>query len=201
MAFRGLFIGLVVAGVGMQAATEAVAQATVEIRRGYRFLPRFSVLNESGGIAGQDVDFRVRGTFDFVTRPDETDGTEAAFEFVNAWASHLILAYVLPLDQTLNLSGLAGTPIHIGPHGLSLWKFDGAVIDGAVNGAGWLTRLSSRAGIWGDTWIVDGLVRLTGFLVKFASYPVRMLQTGLVQNYALFVVLGALSLLGYFIFR
>ena len=85
--------------------------------------------------------------------------------------------------------------------GTALWRFDGAVIDGAVNGAGWLTRFSSRAGIWGDTWIVDGLVRLTGFLVKFASYPVRMLQTGLVQNYALFVVLGALSLLGYFIFR
>jgi NADH-quinone oxidoreductase subunit L len=85
--------------------------------------------------------------------------------------------------------------------GTALWKFDGAVIDGAVNGAGWLTRFTSRAGIWGDTWIVDGLVRLTGFCVKFASYPVRMLQTGLVQNYALFVVLGALSLLGYFIFQ
>ena len=47
--------------------------------------------------------------------------------------------------------------------GTALWKFDGGVIDGAVNGAGWLTRFSSRAGIWGDTWVVDGLVRLTGF--------------------------------------
>jgi hypothetical protein len=35
--------------------------------------------------------------------------------------------------------------------------------------------------------------------VKFISYPVRMLQTGLVQNYALFIVLGALGLLAYYL--
>jgi NADH-quinone oxidoreductase subunit L len=83
--------------------------------------------------------------------------------------------------------------------GAQLWRFDARVVDGAVNGAGWLTRMTSTISMWWDTWIVDGLVRLTAFLVKFISYPVRMLQTGLVQNYALFIVLGALGLLAYFL--
>jgi NADH-quinone oxidoreductase subunit L len=80
-------------------------------------------------------------------------------------------------------------------------RVDASVVDGAVNGAGWLTRFTSTASIWSDTWIVDGLVRLTAFTVKFISYPVRMLQTGLVQNYAFFIVLGALGLLAYFMAR
>jgi NADH-quinone oxidoreductase subunit L len=78
---------------------------------------------------------------------------------------------------------------------------DAGVVDGAVNGAGWLTRLTSTLSIWWDTWIVDGLVRLTAFVVKFISYPVRMLQTGLVQNYAFFIVLGALGLMAFYLAR
>jgi NADH-quinone oxidoreductase subunit L len=85
--------------------------------------------------------------------------------------------------------------------GTQLTRFDQAVVDGAVNGAGWLTRFTSTVSMWWDTWIVDGLVRFIGFGVKFISYPVRMLQTGLVQNYAFFIVLGALSLLAYFVTR
>jgi NADH-quinone oxidoreductase subunit L len=85
--------------------------------------------------------------------------------------------------------------------GARLSRFDSGVVDGAVNGAGWLTRFTSTVSIWWDTWIVDGLVRLTAFTVKFISYPVRMLQTGLVQNYAFFIVIGALGLLAYFVAR
>ena len=84
--------------------------------------------------------------------------------------------------------------------GTALTRFDAAVVDGGVNGAGSLTRFTSRASIWWDTWIVDGTVRLTAFLVKFASYPLRMLQTGLVQNYAFFIVLGALMIVSYYLF-
>jgi len=85
--------------------------------------------------------------------------------------------------------------------GTRLNSVDAGVVDGAVNGAGWLTRFTSTMSIWWDTWIVDGLVRLTAFTVKFISYPVRMLQTGLVQNYAFFIVLGALGLLAYYVAR
>jgi len=85
--------------------------------------------------------------------------------------------------------------------GRALGEFDRNVVDGAVNGAGWLTRISSTVSIWWDTWIVDGAVRFTSFLVKLSSYPVRIVQTGRVQAYALFVVVGALAFFGYYIAR
>ncbi len=68
--------------------------------------------------------------------------------------------------------------------GKVLGGFDRNVVDGAVNGAGWLTRFSARLSMWWDTWIIDGAVRLSSFLVKIASYPVRIVQTGQVQSYA-----------------
>ena len=79
--------------------------------------------------------------------------------------------------------------------------FDRNIVDGGVNGAGWITRLSSNISIWWDTWIVDGAVRLSSLLVKISSYPVRIVQTGRVQAYALFVVVGALAFFGYYMIR
>ena len=80
-------------------------------------------------------------------------------------------------------------------------SFDQGVVDGGVNGAGWLTRFSSRVSIWWDTWIIDGAVRFGSFFVKMLSYPVCIFQTGRVQGYALFVVVGALALFGYYVAR
>jgi len=85
--------------------------------------------------------------------------------------------------------------------GRLLGAFDRNAIDGAVNGAGWFTRLSAVLSMWWDTWIIDGTVRLTSFVVKVASYPVRILQTGQVQSYALFIVLGAMLFFGYYMVR
>jgi NADH-quinone oxidoreductase subunit L len=83
--------------------------------------------------------------------------------------------------------------------GTTLASFDANVIDGlGVDGAGWLTRATSRLSIWWDTWIVDGLVNLAARLVWLFSYPVRMVQTGLVPNYALLIVLGVLMFLSYY---
>jgi len=79
--------------------------------------------------------------------------------------------------------------------------FDREVVDGGVNGAGWLTRASARISMWWDTWIVDGAVRFTSFFVKMLSYPVCILQTGRVQAYAFFVVVGVLAFLGYYVAR
>jgi NADH-quinone oxidoreductase subunit L len=85
--------------------------------------------------------------------------------------------------------------------GLALGTFDRVVVDGGVNGAGWLTRFSSSVSIWWDTWIIDGAVRAGSFFVKLLSYPVCILETGRVQTYAFFVVVGALAFLGYFVAR
>jgi NADH-quinone oxidoreductase subunit L len=82
-----------------------------------------------------------------------------------------------------------------------LSAFDKNVVDGGVNGTGWLTRSTSRISMWWDTWIVDGAVRLTAFAVKLSSYPVRILQTGSVQSYALVIVIGIAALLGYYLTR
>ena len=84
--------------------------------------------------------------------------------------------------------------------GSTLAAFDSRVIDGwGVDGSAWVTRLTSRISIWWDTWIVDGLVNLGARIVWFFSYPVRLLQTGLVQSYALLFVLGILLILAYYL--
>jgi len=111
---------------------------------------------------------------------------------------HLLLYnkyYIDEIYSTLFVSGLAKGG------GTLLSRFDAAVVDGGVNGAGWMTRFTSAASIWWDTWIIDGSVRLGSFLVKLASYPVRILQTGLVQSYALFIVIGVLLFFGYYFWK
>jgi NADH-quinone oxidoreductase subunit L len=85
--------------------------------------------------------------------------------------------------------------------GLVLGSFDRNVVDGGVNGAGWLTRFTASVSMWWDTWIVDGTVRFTAFFVKMLSYPVCILQTGRVQAYAFFVVVGVLVMFGYYVVR
>jgi NADH-quinone oxidoreductase subunit L len=85
--------------------------------------------------------------------------------------------------------------------GSAFAEFDRKVVDGGVNGAGWLTRFSATVSMWWDTWIVDGAVRFTSFFVKMLSYPVCIIQTGRVQAYAFFMVVGALAFLGYYIAR
>ena len=82
-----------------------------------------------------------------------------------------------------------------------LGAFDRNVVDGGVNGAGWLTRFSStRLDLVGHL-DVDGAVRFGSFFVKMLSYPVCILQTGRVQAYAFFVVVGALAFFGYYMVR
>ena len=106
------------------------------------------------------------------------------------------------LDGVLSdLGGRGMTNVMVEGGGRVLGAFDRNVVDGGVNGAGWLTRFSSSVSIWWDTWIIDGAVRLSSLLVKLSSYPVRIVQTGRVQAYALFVVVGALAFFGYYLAR
>ena len=82
--------------------------------------------------------------------------------------------------------------------GTLLGSFDKQFVDGSINGTGLITRVASRISIWFDTWIVDGMVRLTGLVAMIASHPMRMLQTGYVQSYALMIVAAAAAALGLF---
>jgi len=81
----------------------------------------------------------------------------------------------------------------------TLGAFDRGIIDGlGVNGAGWLTRAGSSVSMLWDKWIIDGLVNLAARIVWVISYPVRMLQSGRVSNYALLIVIGVLLFVGYY---
>jgi NADH-quinone oxidoreductase subunit L len=74
-----------------------------------------------------------------------------------------------------------------------VYAFDSKVVDGAVNGSAWLTRLSSRVTGVTDKYFVDGLVNaIAGFVVRLMSPIVRATQTGFIQNYALVMVIGLL---------
>jgi NADH-quinone oxidoreductase subunit L len=72
-----------------------------------------------------------------------------------------------------------------------VYSVDSRGIDGAVNGAAWLTRAASRVVGGFDRYVVDGLVNgVAGFIGKLMSRLLRAGQTGLAQNYALVMVLG-----------
>ncbi len=68
---------------------------------------------------------------------------------------------------------------------------DSKLLDGAVNGSAWVTRLSSRLSGGVDIHFVDGIVNaIAAFIIRLMSPLFRAAQTGLTQNYALVMVLG-----------
>ena len=79
--------------------------------------------------------------------------------------------------------------------------FDTSVVDGGVNGSAWLTRTTAEGTRRWDIWVIDGFVNLMAFMVHLMSYPVRIVQTGLVQSYALMIVLGLLGFVAYYLVR
>jgi len=76
-----------------------------------------------------------------------------------------------------------------------LWRFDRTVVDGAVNGSGWLTQAAAWLSHMIDKYVVDGLVNLVALTAGAGSYALRRFQTGLVQNYALMMIAGLFVLL------
>ncbi len=94
--------------------------------------------------------------------------------------------------------------VRLGVMGLGegLWKFDAEVIDGTVNGAGWITRMSGTVSNLWDKWIIDGLfVNGVAIVTRISSYPVRLLQWGMVQWYALVMVAGLVGFVLYYVVK
>jgi len=70
---------------------------------------------------------------------------------------------------------------------------DSKIVDGAVNGAASVTKLTSLLTGGSDKYVVDGLVNSVAHLVeRLASPVIRKAQTGLTANYALFMTIGLL---------
>ncbi len=83
----------------------------------------------------------------------------------------------------------------------SAW-IDSNLIDGAVNGAGWITRLMARISSWWDKWIIDGVgVNGPAILARMISYPTRLLEWGLVQWYALVMTAGLVGFVFYYVYH
>ncbi len=83
--------------------------------------------------------------------------------------------------------------------GSILGAIDLGVVDGGVNGVGWATRMSAEISRLWDIYVIDGLLNVMAFIVKLLSYPAKILQTGVVQNYAWFIILGVLIFMLYFL--
>jgi NADH-quinone oxidoreductase subunit L len=94
--------------------------------------------------------------------------------------------------------------VRLGVMGLgeaSSW-FDANVIDGAVNGAGWMTRLIATISSWWDKWIIDGIgVNGPAILARMLSYPARLLEWGQVQWYALVMTAGLVGFVFYYVYH
>jgi NADH-quinone oxidoreductase subunit L len=73
------------------------------------------------------------------------------------------------------------------------------VIDGFVNGVGSFAVGLSRLADGFDTYVVDGLVNLVAGMTQFLGLVFRQLQSGRVQTYVLYVVLGVVVLFFLFI--
>src|SRR5271165_1312003 len=94
--------------------------------------------------------------------------------------------------------------VRLGALGLgeaSSW-FDTHVIDGVVNGAGWITRLTATFSSWWDKWIIDGIgVNGPAILARMLSYPARLFEWGLVQWYALVMTAGLVGFVFYYVYH
>ena len=159
------------------AATGAAHDAAAHMSTlGELGLMAFSVLV---GIVGILVAYRV-----YVRRP------EIAARLAARWkTAHRVLTNKYYVDELYGATVVRGTLA--GADGL--WAFDRTVVDGAVNGSGWITVLSSWISHLVDKYLVDGLVNLTGSMLHQASFMFRRLQTGLIQNYALLMLFGVFA--------
>lgn len=104
----------------------------------------------------------------------------------NRWYQDNLYEKVFPVGVTLLLMKMLA------------W-FDQHVIDGIVNGVGASTVLLSRVVAGFDTYVVDGLVNMIAGVAQFTGLLFRQLQTGRIQTYVVYVVLGVVVL--FFAFR
>ena len=113
------------------------------------------------------------------------------------WAGpHRVLFNKYYVDEAYDATVIHGTMA--GARGL--WAVDRGVVDGAVNGTGNLTLITSWLSGLTDRSVVDGLVNAVARVIEEASFSFRRLQTGLVQNYALLMLVGVFAFVTVYLF-
>jgi NADH-quinone oxidoreductase subunit L len=115
---------------------------------------------------------------------------EIADNLKQRWAgAHNLLYHKYYVDELYDATFVQGTMAS----SFALWTFDRRVIDGAVNGSGWLTVFASWVSSLIDKYVVDGAVNLVGRSAEESSFVFRRVQTGLIQNYALLMLFGVFA--------
>lgn len=82
-----------------------------------------------------------------------------------------------------------------------LSTFDRVIVDGFVNGVGYITLGFAQISAFFDKWVVDGLVNLIGIATRFSGRLLGYAQTGLAQNYLLVVFAGVVVISVMFLYR
>jgi NADH-quinone oxidoreductase subunit L len=127
----------------------------------------------------------------YVTSPEISAG------LAERWAGpHRLLSNKYYVDELYGGTVIAG----VWASARGLWTVDRKVVDGAVNGTGWLTVVSAWLSGLTDRTIVDGAVNLVGWVVQESSHAFRRVQTGLVQNYALLMLFGIFAFVSVYLF-
>ena len=127
----------------------------------------------------------------YVQRP------ESAEQAARRWAGpHRVLTNKYYVDELYDATFVRGTM----SAARGLGAVDSAVVDGAVNGTGWLTIAFSWISHVLDKYVVDGIVNLVGWVAKEGSYVFRRVQTGLIQNYAFATLLGVFAFVTWYIY-
>jgi NADH-quinone oxidoreductase subunit L len=127
----------------------------------------------------------------YVTSPEIADQLRERFA-----GAHRTLSHKYYVDELYDSTVVAGT--FAAARGL--WTVDRNVVDGAVNGTGWITVISSWLSGLTDRRVVDGLVNLVGWIVQESSLAFRRVQTGLLQNYAMLMLFGIFAFVGIYLF-
>ncbi len=120
----------------------------------------------------------------YVLSPGTADRLKAKYA-----GAHNLLYNKYYVDELYGATFVGGTM----KSSKGLWGFDRRVVDGAVNGSGWLTVFMSWVSSLIDRYVVDGAVNLVGRSSEESSFIFRRVQTGLVQNYALLMLAGVFA--------
>ena len=127
----------------------------------------------------------------YVQHPDTATAWAARWPTLHRWLTNKY--YV---DEAYDATAVRGTM----GSARGLWTLDKFVIDGAVNGTGWLTIAFAWISHVLDKYVVDGVVNLVGWTFKEGSYVFRRVQTGLIQNYAFATLLGVFAFVTWYLF-
>jgi NADH-quinone oxidoreductase subunit L len=127
----------------------------------------------------------------YITSPQIAD------DLATQWSgAHRVLSNKYYVDELYDATVISGT---FGA-GRGLWAFDRNVVDGVVNGGGWLTIIGAWFSGLTDRTVVDGLVNLVGRICEQSSFWFRRVQTGLVQNYAMLMLFGIFAFVSIYLF-